>query len=222
MSSNSRNKVLKEILRMIDSGEASSGKIISESQLCKELGLSRTPVREALIEATASGVLKKIPNKGYQMYEQDENTQWEKFLIISVLDALAARLAIPNMTDTDYAKMEEYIDMMDVAIRHHNYAAYRDFQQDFHDIYIQKCGNQTLIDEIDHMKYSVARYTYYLDNQEDLFALFNEANGEHREMLAMFREGDADALERLLIDVHWAQKLSPIYYGKKIEDSTES
>ena len=74
MSSNSRNKVLKEILRMIDSGEASSGKIISESQLCKELGLSRTPVREALIEATASGVLKKIPNKGYQMYEQDENT----------------------------------------------------------------------------------------------------------------------------------------------------
>ncbi len=219
MSSNSRNKVLREILRMIDSGEAASGKIISEAQLCKELGLSRTPVREALIEATANGILKKVPNKGYQMYEQDENTQWEKFLIISVLDALAAKLAIANMTDKDYAKMEEYIDMMDVAIRHHNYAVYRDFQQDFHDIYIQKCGNKTLIDEIDHMKYSIARYTYYLDNQEDLFALFNEANNEHREMLRLFRQEDAQGLERLLIDVHWAQKLSPIYYGKKMDET---
>jgi len=59
-----RKLAKKQILQKIQTSKIASGDIITETQLCNEMNISRTPIREALIELVANGILEKVPRKG--------------------------------------------------------------------------------------------------------------------------------------------------------------
>lgn len=73
MDSSLRKLATKMILEKIQHGDFSAGDVISESEICKILNISRTPAREALIELVANGVLEKVPRKGYQITNASQN-----------------------------------------------------------------------------------------------------------------------------------------------------
>ena len=105
-----RGLATRQIIREIQSGRFQPGTIVTEVQICEIVGLNRTPVREALIELVANGVIEKVPHKGYQVREFDEKSKIDVFEIIAVLDALAARLSIEKMTDEDFMRDLETIE----------------------------------------------------------------------------------------------------------------
>ena len=111
-----RGLATRQIIREIQSGRFQPGTIVTEVQICEIVGLNRTPVREALIELVANGVIEKVPHKGYQVREFDEKSKIDVFEIIAVLDALAARLSIEKMTDEDFMESliskEELLDYL--------------------------------------------------------------------------------------------------------------
>ena len=203
-----RNKVAEDILRKIRSGEISSDMIMTEASICASLALSRTPVREALIELTLNGVLEKITNKGYKIRELDYKSKSDISILLADLEALAAKLAINNLTEEDYAHMEELIDMIDVAIKHQNYVKYSELQEQFHNVYNQKCDNPMLIEYLYNIKIRIVRYIYYTDDTNKLFDICRNMNDEHREILKLFKEKKADELEDYLVNVHWFTKYS--------------
>lgn len=201
-----RNLATKDILEKIQHGEISSGEIITESTICDTLKISRTPAREALIELVANGVLKKIPRKGYQICDIDYKHKINIYVILGVLDALAAKLSLENITSQDIKKMNEIIDLIDIAIKYENYGSYCELQEKFHRVYIDKCDNPQLEKMLEELKSSVSRYTYFSDNSDKLFELCKAMNLEHRQIVNLFVQKDADGLEDFLINTHWITK----------------
>lgn len=198
-----RRKAIKNILNKISTAEIAPNQIITESQLCNELNMSRTPVREALIELTASGILGKVPHRGYRVVEMDSKEKLDIYTILGTLDALAAQLAMDHITEEDIYEMKEVIDLIDVAIKYKNYASYVELQERFHDIYIKKCENDQLKKMLDEIKITVSRYTYYSEDEEALFALNKDLNQQHRQIVEYFKKKDRKGLNDFLLNVHW-------------------
>ena len=84
------------------------------------------------------------------------------------LDGYAAKLSCDNLTEQDYADMAFYIDAMELAINSGNYEMYYKQQTTFHQLYINKCGNNTLIDTIAKTKNKLLKKTYIDDNDQTL------------------------------------------------------
>lgn len=201
-----RQLAMKGILTRIQNGEFSQGSIISESLICETLNMSRTPVREALIELTANGALQKVPRRGYTVTKFDKKTKLDSYEILGSLDALAAKLALPYITEEDLRKMREHIELANVAIKFRNYPFYCQQQENFHSVYIDKCENIQLITLLKSIKENVDRYTYFSDDEDELFEISEAMNIEHGEIVKLFEEGNKDKLCKFLIDNHWSTR----------------
>ncbi len=199
-------QVTKSILDKIQHHELTVDIIFTEQQICDELGISRTPVREALIKLTSDHIIKKIPRKGYSIIELEDKAKINLYTIIATLDALAATLSINNMTEEDYLKMEETCDKLDIAIKYTNYNDYYSLQDEFHLIYIEKCDNLKLIDMLKNLSSGPVHRSYISDDTERLFKALNESNEEHREIVNLFRHKKSQELEQFLKNVHWDTK----------------
>ena len=118
---------------------------INENNICQELNISRTPVREALIQLASEGVLENVPRKGFIIKSVTPKEAENIYAVIGTLDGFAASLACPFLTETHIKDMEFYIDSMDLSIKSNHYEMYYKQQETFHSIYINECQNDVLI-----------------------------------------------------------------------------
>lgn len=205
-STSLRNEVIKTIKNKIQLNELQPNEILTEAQICNELNISRTPVREALIQLVADGVLKKIPRKGFTVEKLDNKTKLDFYSIYAVLDALAASLSINNLTEEDILKMHECVDKMDIALKYQNYQDYYNLQNEFHNIYIDKCENPVLINMLKEMSSRAIHRSYISDDIEKLFEALKESNAEHLEIVKLFESKNTQDLENFLRFTHWETK----------------
>jgi DNA-binding GntR family transcriptional regulator len=202
MNGNSLNdKICNYLISSVKNGIFSPGSKISENSVCAALGVSRTPVREALTKLAAGGMLVKIPRRGFFVYDTTRTKANHLYRLIGVLDALAAEIAVENLDEQDYLKMEELIAKLDVAIQFRNMTDYTKFQQDFHFVYINKSENSILIDILTSIFDTPIPKTYTA-NDEPLFALCQKCNNEHKTILALLRAGKLEELHQQILH-HW-------------------
>lgn len=191
------------IIKNIKLGEFSSGEKISESELIEQLQISRTPIREALIQLSADNVLENIPRKGFFVKTFDREEVAMNYRIVARLDAYAAELAMDLITEKKLKEMEASVSRMDLAITQQNYEIYNNEQELFHDIYLEICGNQQLIDLIHSLLRKYVRTTGYSTDKDKLFNNFlAAANEDHHKIIKFFREKNLNALTDTLIK-HW-------------------
>lgn len=183
---------------------------INENKICEELAISRTPVREALIQLASEGILDNVPRKGFVVKNMTKKEASELYVILGYLDGLAAKLACPNLTEKNYRDMQFYIDSMYLAIESKNYEMYLQQQRLFHQIYTDLCGNDTLIEEIGKMKNKFLKKSYADDEEGNTYRTLMDTNAEHEEILNLLKENDSDKVFHYLADVHWAPKKSDL------------
>lgn len=198
------NHLAEEILK----GKILPNQRISENEISQALDISRTPVREALIQLACEGVLENIPRKGFLVRTLDPENLKELYEVIGTMDGFAAKLACPHLTESDVKDMTFYIGAMDLAIRESHFDMYHKQQEAFHQIYISACGNLTLINELNRLKNRLIYKSYYLPNKESLANILHETNEEHRQLLNILEKKDATAAEDYLREVHWAPEKS--------------
>ena len=126
-----------------------------------------------------------------------------------MLDGYAAKLSCARLDEQDLSNLAFYIEAMDIAIKAGNYFMYDKHQVIFHQLYIDKCGNSVLIDTIEKTKNKLLKRTYLDDPEGNLKKILLSTNDEHRQILALFRAKDADALAAYLADVHWRPAYAP-------------
>lgn len=201
--SSTKEQVEDEILRRIRFNIYNKDSIISEAKLCEELNVSRTPVREALIHLSASNLLEKVPQKGYKIREFDLQTKLDTYYVISILDANAALLALDSLDENDYLSMNEYIDLMDIDIKYRRFDKYNQHQEAFHGVYINKCGNEALINILEQVKASIPTYLYHSSEGGRLFSVLKDLNDEHRQILELIKQKKSWELRNFLVKNHW-------------------
>lgn len=203
-----KDHVYQYIAEKISKGELVPGKKINENEICQELSISRTPVREALIQLSSEGVLENLPRKGFVIKQMEENEARELYQVIGALDGLAAQLACPCLTDRHLKDMAFYIDSMDLAINSDNYEMYYKQQENFHDIYISECGNDVLINTLSQLKNKFVSKKYDLAADSRGKEILQTTNREHRQILDLFCQKDGQGLKIFLQETHWNPDLS--------------
>jgi len=190
----------------INSGELKANEKINEKEVMNALNISRTPVREALIQLAAEGFINNVSRKGFLVKLIDEKKICEIYALLGVLDGYAAGISCNKLTDRDYRKMEILVYGMNKAIVDGDYSDYHRLQLEFHDIYINICGNEELIRMIHQLKNFFIKEINGDDTQETT-DIFLKTNNEHQIILELFKEKDIPKLENYLRTVHW----HPIY-----------
>lgn len=203
-----KDHVYQYIADQISDGTLLPKQKINEQQICEELSISRTPVREALIQLATEGVLENVPRKGFVIKYLKPEEARQLYAVIGTLDGMAAQLACPHMTEKQLRDMEFYTQSMDLALASGNYEMYYKQQEIFHGIYTNQCGNQILISTLEQLKNKFVAKNYDRIDTPDGKNVMLKTNEEHKRMLALFHEKNADALMEYIRNVHWNPELS--------------
>ncbi|RED52565.1 GntR family transcriptional regulator [Cohnella lupini] len=197
-----KDHVYNYIVAKIQDGALLPNQKINEAEICKTLDISRTPTREALFQLTNDNLLEYIPRRGFIVNPFDAKKKLDVSQIIGTLDALAASLAIPYLEQSDLSEMIKLAKKIDAHIEKRDFAEYYTDQYRFHEIYILRCNNPTLIETINLLKNSFIRQSYRSDDKEKMAEVLKEVNGEHHQIIECFQTKDKDRLDSLL-KYHW-------------------
>ncbi|AXI00637.1 GntR family transcriptional regulator [Sporosarcina sp. PTS2304] len=198
-----KDHVYNYIVEQINNGELAAGSKVNESAIGESLKVSRTPVREALIQLSSDGLLEYAPRKGFVIKELTKEEAKDTFLIIGALDGLATSLSAPLLTEKQLKEMEFYIMSMDLALNSENFAMYHKMQEDFHNVYLSICPNKTLVDLLFQLERKFLKNLESLNDTEFIKSKLLQTNNEHRRMVELFREGNVEELDRYMKEVHW-------------------
>jgi len=141
-----REQVYKRISDLIISGRIAPLERIVENKLAKQLGVSRTPVREALHILEMEGFLDAIPRIGYQVKEIQWDEVDEIYEIRKVNETLAARWALERITPEELKSLEDNLDAAEADIKTGHPERLIGWDVDFHDLLIRASGSQRLIE----------------------------------------------------------------------------
>lgn len=194
------------IVEQINTSALVPGKKVNENAICEALKVSRTPVREALIQLSSEGLLENIPRKGFIIKSLTTEEAKETYFIIGALDGLACSLTAPLLTDKQLKEMEFYIESIDLAINTGNFSMYHKMQEAFHNVYLSVCPNQSLVTLLLQLEKKFLKTFDWIKDMEWTAEKLKETNNEHRRMLEMFRNGETAELETFMKNIHWDVK----------------
>jgi DNA-binding GntR family transcriptional regulator len=138
------DQVKDHILRDILSGRLPIGSRIVETQVARELGTSQAPVREALRGLEALGLVEILPFRGARVRHPSTSELLEAYAVRSSLEVLAARLAVPAITEADIAGLQALFDEMQRAAAAADGHAVAIADADFHAHLVSIAANSTL------------------------------------------------------------------------------
>ena len=138
--------VVDHLRNFIVEGLLAPGVKLNERKLCEMLGISRTPLREALKALEVDGLIEIIPNRGAFVRTMSERELRENFELMSGLEALSGELACLRITERDIAEIRElHYAMLACRVRN-DLAGYYSRNQAIHDRINEAAGNQALRD----------------------------------------------------------------------------
>ena len=135
-----KDRLLEDIL----AGRYPSNRRIVETKVAREFGTSQAPVREALRGLEALGVVEITPFRGARVRHPSTAELLEAYAVRTVLESLAARLAVPRLTDADLDDLAAHVDEMQQAARQGDRHTVAMADAAFHEHVVRIAGNATL------------------------------------------------------------------------------
>jgi DNA-binding GntR family transcriptional regulator len=139
------DQVRERLLERILSGQYPPDARIVETQVARELGTSQAPVREALRGLEALGVVEITPFRGARVRRPTQQELLEAYAVRSALETLAARLAVPRLTDADLDRLGAAVEAMQAAARDEDRHSVAEADARFHGTIVELAGNATLV-----------------------------------------------------------------------------
>jgi DNA-binding GntR family transcriptional regulator len=157
---NLREQVAEEIRTAIIEGRLKPNDHVTESVLTKQLGVSRTPVREALIILEQESLIVSVPNRGSYVRAFNEDDVEALFSMRTTLENFAAELIIHRLTDDDLAHLQELIDLQKAYISEGDYKQVRSTDMAFHKYLIGRSAHPVLMRNWQEIVAQVAAVLY--------------------------------------------------------------
>jgi len=151
-------KVYRVLKTEIVKGAIKPGTKLLEGKIAEQMGISRTPVREALRELAAEGFLKMNPNQGMIVNNASIEDVQNVLQIRGVLEGLAARLTATLISKEETKKLDSYIKQMEKFTGRNDSLAFSDIDAKFHELIVNSCGNKQLIQIRKNISEQVNRY----------------------------------------------------------------
>lgn len=171
----------------IENGVLEPGETIMDGALAEQLGVSRTPVREALRRLVDQGAVWTAPGRHTRVAEAEEAELDQVFPLLSVLHEFAARSAAEHVDENDLARMAECNEGMLRSARNGDIGTARDYDREFHDVLVRRAGNPYLSSVIDLVALHSRRFeALYFRDREPV----EESYEQHTGIIEALRAGD--------------------------------
>jgi len=192
-------------------GELAPGERLNERVLCEQLGISRTPLREAIKMLAAENLVELLPNRGARVTRLDAGNVAHTLAVMGALEALAGELACANASEADISEIRALHFEMRAHHARKDLAGYFACNQQIHDRIIAASANPVLATTYRQMNANVRRVRYMANLSQERW---DAAVAEHDEILAAFSTRDAARLKRLLAE-HLAHKVASVMAAMK-------
>jgi DNA-binding GntR family transcriptional regulator len=133
------------------------GTYVREEELALAMGVSRTPVREALSRMATEGFLERLPHRGFRVAERSMDELVHVYTVLQSLELLASELAFPRITPADLARLEEANAGFAGAVAANDVEAAVDLNDRFHHILAERSGNPVLSRLLEDLRSQVHR-----------------------------------------------------------------
>jgi DNA-binding GntR family transcriptional regulator len=183
VSNNLRGKIIHAVLY--------PGQRIKEMDIMEELGISRSPIREALKILESEGLITIKPRKGAFVSEVTQKDIWEIYTVNASLTVLAIDIAMEKISEEDIKKSESFIKKMEEGARQdpEDIEKYRKYHRMFHENILQIAGNNRLMQICNGLDNQTNRFSKIIfSNKEYLVASLKR----HEEILEAIKNKDRD------------------------------
>lgn len=153
-----RDVVFNTLRQAILKGELAPGERLMEIQLADRLGVSRTPIREAIRKLELEGLVLMIPRKGAEVAKISEKSLRDVLEVRRALEVLAVELACQRMTEEDIKKLESAQEGFKAAVDKGEAMAIAETDEHYHDIIYNGTGNVRLIQLLNNLREQMYRY----------------------------------------------------------------
>jgi len=193
-------KVYRILKERIIKGDLAQGSKLFEAKIAKQLGVSRTPIREAIRELAAEGFVKISPNQGVEISNISIEDIQEVLQIRGVLEGLAAKLAATKITKEKIKELESFNKNMEKFISKDDILNFIKESEKFHGLILDICGNNRLVQIRKNLDDQIHRYRSMSLNipRRPEYAL-----EEHKKITEALKQGDlakADELSKMHIE----------------------
>lgn len=184
--------VAAKLREMIQKGALVRGQRIIEAELCRQIGVSRTPLREALRVLESEGLVERFPHRGAHIRQPSMHEIQEMFEVIGVLEGTCARLAVQKMTLAGWRRIEHLHQKLETHYADGDREKYIAANNIFHSAVQELAGNRVLDDILRKLREKVALYRHQQIYEP---GRFEESMREHRQILEALRGRDPDGAE---------------------------
>lgn len=180
-----RDVVFQTLREAILKGDLRPGERLMELQLASKLGVSRTPIREAIRILEQEGLAVTIPRKGAEVARMTEKNMEDVLQIREALDDLAVQVACDKMTEQQLKNLTLAMKNFENAIQTGNLSKIVAYDVEFHDIIYESTDNPKLVTLLSNLREQIYRYRVeYLKGKENYPMLIKE----HETILEALRE----------------------------------
>lgn len=190
-----------ELKLRLNRGELRPGEFVDQAALGAELGMSRAPLRDALIRLEIEGFVTIYPRRGVMVRPLDLATIRNIYEILGALEGAAAEHAAGYFGAEHSARMGQLIVSMDESLSRDDFDAYYAANVEFHDVYISLSPNAELKRQVLILKerlYDFPRRSGFVKEWE------LASMDEHRELAARLARGDFTRAAAWIREVHWS------------------
>ena len=189
-----RGQVFHKIREDILSGEYHQNEELKEASIGNELGVSRTPVREALRQLELEGLVNIIPNKGAYVTGISAKDIQDIYVIRSYLEGLCAKGACEYITKPQLEELDEIIYLSEFHAKKEHYDQLLELDNRFHEV-LYEASNSKILDHV------LSDFHHYVQRVRKVtlssMARVNDSNAEHRAIVEVLKEKDGERAEVL-------------------------
>lgn len=182
------------IKQMILNGELNMGDRIVETRVAKDLGISQTPVREAIRQLCGEGILIVVPNKGPMVRTFDLKDVYEIYSLRSVTEGMAIRLATFNAADEDIESLKQFYEEMRRKVDDSTVDTLLSDSLHIHQTIMKLSNHSRLIETYDSIAFQISMVNRILGNESTK----RKEVEQHQELVEALASRDPEHAEKTM------------------------
>lgn len=155
-----RDVVFNTLRQAILTGELKPGERLMEIHLANKLGVSRTPIREAIRKLELEGLVTMIPRRGAEVAQITEKSMNDVLEVRRAMDVLCVELACERISEEELAQLKFACENFEQAVKTGDVKKIAKADVELHDIILQATGNRRLIQLVNNLSEQMYRYRY--------------------------------------------------------------
>lgn len=202
-----RDVVFKTLREAILKGNLAPGERLMEIQLANQLGVSRTPIREAIRKLELEGLVIMIPRRGAEVASITEKDLKDVLEVRTSLEELAIGLACERISDEAVEELKAALKNFKAAINEGDVTKIAESDVAFHDIIFNATDNARLIQIVNNLREQM--YRYRLEYLKD-YTTHDRLYSEHEQIVAAIAGRNKEQAKKLIIEHIYHQELTVI------------